>query len=63
MEWFWLILGIFLYLVMWIVTAIIIIRVNYDDAMESTFMGLFWPIILPIMIVKYIVEEIDDSIG
>ncbi len=57
MSWSWLVAG---YVLMWIITGCISCKADGNDPDTATFAGLFWPVFLPIMIIRFIVEKLTN---
>lgn len=59
MSWPWFVIG---YVLMWIITGCLKCKFDGDDPETATSVGMFWPIFLPMMVIKLIVEKITDLI-
>ena len=62
MEWYCIVLIVVGYLLMWIVSAVIIARTTSYDIDDSNIAGFFWPISLPIVLVKFFIVRLDGLV-
>lgn len=61
MEWYWIILIVFCYLAMWLLTSVFFVRKCELTIGDATFVGSFWPISLIFVIISKAVEDITDD--
>lgn len=49
---------IIVYLVMWVVTGVIAKRIGEEESL-APFVGLFWPVSLPVFVMKILIDYTD----
>lgn len=52
------------YAIMWLSTGILVYSklFDFDEALISSFLGIFWPITLPVVMATCIIQSIGDLI-
>ena len=50
---------IFVYVVMWVFTGVIIMN-SEDEIWTAVFVGLFWPVALPVIGVAWLVDKLSS---
>lgn len=59
MDWYWIVLIALGYMAMWIATAVFAYEMDAFDIVElSVAISMFWPVILPVLMVTWIVKKI-----
>lgn len=61
MEWYWIILIVFCYVAMWLLTSVFFVRKCDFTSGDATFLGFFWPISLIFVIIAQAVEALTDD--